>query len=189
MQPMDVPRPTPRLGDRWVFRTALPGRQGLVLEHRLDRIAADGGFEIRVRKLPDGQEWLRQQFDAEFNRVSREIVPGEAVRFDPPFALFRFPMRAGLSWQASTRQQQDGGYAPRRVDIEARVVGEESVDTPAGRLSAWRIEAVHRAGDTHIDTVYWYCPQAKRSVRGEETTRTASGTSLLIYELLEFSVS
>jgi hypothetical protein len=42
---------------------------------------------------------------------------------------------------------------------------------------------VHLAGGVRIDTVYWYAPRAKRSVRGVEKSRSAQGSSELIYEL------
>jgi hypothetical protein len=122
-------------------------------------------------------------FDAEFNRVAREVVPGESMRYSPAFPLFRFPIEPGRRWKAAVEQRQDGEPGHRIVEVDARVVGPETVEVPAGRFDAWRIEAVHRAGDVRIDTVYWFAPRAKRSVRGVETSRSPRGTSELIYEL------
>lgn len=187
---MIVDRPTPRIGDRWTFRTFVPGGGSpLVLEHVVAAVETDGRFEVRVRRQATEGDWLKQRFDANFNRVSRELVPDEAVHFDPPFALFRFPMRPGLRWQTHAVQRQDGEDARRRIEIDARVVREEAIAVPAGRYAAWRIEAVHQASGMRIDTVYWYAPAAKRSVRGEERTQTAQGTSDLVYEMLDCRVA
>lgn len=182
--------PQPRAGDRWQFATRLVGGAApLVLDHEVQALQADGGCRVGVRKAGADDAWLVQIFDADFNRVARELAPGESIRYSPAFPLFRFPMRAGLQWQADIEQRQDGEPGgPRIVRVEARVVAPESVQVPAGRFDAWRIEAVHRAGDVQIDTVYWYAPRARRSVRGVETSRSPRGQGELVYELMALQV-
>ncbi|NWG74751.1 MAG: hypothetical protein HXY24_09125 [Rubrivivax sp.] len=177
-------RPQPKLGDQWQFVTRLVGGSTpLVLDHMVRELRLDGGWAIGVRKAGTDEPWLTQVFDAEFNRVAREVVPGESMRYSPAFPLFRFPIEPGRRWKAAVEQRQDGEPGHRIVEVDARVVGAEAVEVPAGRFDAWRIEAVHRAGDVRIDTVYWFAPRAKRSVRGVETSRSPRGTSELIYEL------
>jgi len=177
-------RPQPRLGDQWQFATRLVGGAApLVLDHVVRELRPDGGCVIGVRKAGSDEPWLTQVFDAEFNRVARELIPGESMRYTPAFPLFRFPLEAGRRWKAAVEQRQDGEPGHRIVEVEARVVGPEAVEVPAGRFDAWRIQAVHLAGDVRIDTVYWYAPRAKRSVRGVEKSRSPRGASELIYEL------
>ncbi len=179
-----IDRPQPRLGDQWQFSTRIVGGAApLVLDHMVRELRPDGGFVVGVRKAGTAEPWLVQEFDADFNRVARELLPGDSMRYRPAFPLFRFPLRPGLRWTLDVEQRQDSEPGHRFVHVDARVVGPETVEVPAGRFDAWRIEARHRAGDVGIDTVYWYAPRAKRSVRGVETSRSPRGTSELIYEL------
>lgn len=179
-----VDRPQPRVGDRWQFATRVVGGGApLVLDHLLRETLADGGFVIDVRRAGSAGPWLAQRFDAEFNRVARELAPGESVRYEPAFPLFRFPLHAGKRWALTVQQRQDGEPGARAIEVEASVTGTETVEVPAGRFEAFRIEAVHRAGPVRIDTVYWYAAQARRSVRGVELSRSAQGESELVYEL------
>ena len=182
--PAVAERPQPRLGDQWQFSTrVVGGASPLVLDHMVRELHADGGWTIGVRKAGSDDPWLAQVFDPEFNRVAREIMPGESMRYTPAFPLFRFPLEPGRRWKAAVEQRQDGEPGHRIVEVDARVVGPEVVEVRAGRFDAWRIEAVHLAGGVRIDTVYWYAPKARRSVRGVETSRSAQGTSELVYEL------
>ena len=184
--PTPVPAPAPRVGDRWLFETRLAHKpSGIRLLHELERADA-AGYVARVRGAAADAPVLRQGFDRAMNRLWREVEPGEAIHYAPAFALFRFPMHAGLRWTVDVQQRQDGFPGVNRVNIAANVIGPETVTTPGGSFEAWRIEAEHRAGDARIETVYWYSPQVHRSVRGEEHTETPRGRSTLIYELLEW---
>lgn len=182
-----LPAPAPRVGDAWTFETRLRGQaRGVRLYHRVEAIRSEE-IITAVRGEDAQTPVLRQGFDHQMNRLWREVEPGEALRYAPAFALFRFPMVAGqTAWSASVQQTQDGWPGRREVHIDARAVRLESVTTPAGRFEAMRIEALHRAGDARIETVYWYCPEVRRSVRGEEHTETPRGRSTLIYELLDW---
>ena len=182
-----VDRPQPRVGDRWQFATRVVGGGApLLLDHRLRERLPDGGFVIQVRRAGNAGPWLLQRFDAEFNRVARELLPGESVHYEPAFPLFRFPLHAGKRWALTVQQRQDGQPGQRTIEVEAGVVGAETVEVPAGRFETFRIEAVHRAGPVRIDTVYWYAAGARRSVRGVEISRSAQGDSELVYELQSF---
>lgn len=185
-QPLSGRSPAPRIGDRWMFETRLADKpSGVRLRHQIES-AGEQGYVALVRGESADAPVLRQGLDRSMNRLWREVEPGEAIRYTPAFELFRFPMEAGLAWRAVVEQRQDGVPGMRRVRIDARVAGAETVTTPAGAFDAWRIEAEHRAGDARIATVYWYCPVVHRSVRGEEHTETPRGRSTLIYELLEW---
>ncbi|GAB4204139.1 MAG: hypothetical protein Fur0019_04490 [Tibeticola sp.] len=179
--------PLPRVGDAWVFETRLPEKaRGVRLHHRVEAVQGDE-IVTAVQGETGDAPVLRQGFDRQMNRRWREVEPGEALRYAPAFALFRFPLVAGeTAWSLTVQQTQDGWPGSREVQIDARAVRIETVSTPAGRFEAMRIEATHRAGDARIQTVYWYCPQVRRSVRGEEFTETPRGRSALIYELLRW---
>lgn len=179
--------PAPRVGDVWVFETRVPNKAaGIRLHHRVEAVRADEIVTVVTGEGAHAPE-LRQGFDREMNRRWREVEPGEALRYSPAFALFRFPLVAGqTTWSVTVRQTQDGWPGSRAIQIDARAVRLEAVVTPAGRFDAMRIEARHRAGDALIETVYWYCPRVHRSVRGEESTQTPRGRSALVYELLSW---
>lgn len=179
--------PLPRVGDTWVFQTRLPEKaRGVLLHHRVEAVQADEIVTAVQGETSDGTV-LRQGFDRQMNRRWREVEPGESLRYAPAFALFRFPLVAGeTTWSLTVQQTQDGWPDRREIRIDARAVRIEPVTTPAGRFEAMRIEATHHADDARIETVYWYCPQVRRSVRGEEFTITPRGRSALIYELLSW---
>lgn len=183
-----IAAPVARVGDEWTFATRLTGGQGaLRLHHRVLDRASDGSVLVAVRNIdrPDAAE-LTQRLDAQMNRLSREFAPGEAVHYAPAFAMFRFPMGPGLSWEQTVVQTQEPGDPPNRVQISARVLGWEQVEVEAGRFQALRIEAEHRSGEISVGSTYWYAPRAGRAVRGVERTEGNGHRSELSYALLSF---
>lgn len=186
-------RPQVQVNDRWEFRTSLPGSSNpLVLQHQVQAVQdLGGGFTVAVRsnRMAQDAPALLHRFDGDFNRLSREIVPGESIHYAPAFPLFRFPLQAGQQWQLDVQQTQTDEPGASRVQIQARVVGCEEVEVPAGRFQAWRIDAVYLAGQHRIESSYWYAPRAKRSVLGLERTQGPRGDSELRYELLSMQMA
>jgi len=162
-----------------------------VLQHQVQSVEPDAGFTVAVRsdRMAPDDPALLHRFDADFNRLSREVVPGESIGYEPPFPMFRFPMRAGMHWQTEVRQQQTGEPGSAAVQVSAQVMACEEVTVPAGRFHAWRIEAIYQTADHRVQSRYWYAPQAKRSVRGEEVTTGPRGQSELTYELVSLDIA
>jgi len=179
-----LPRVSP--GDHWTFATRVPGSTDVLrLRHVVQSVAADGRVAVHVTNLARPDEApLTQVLDREMNRVSREFAPGEAVHYAPAFAMFRFPMAPGRRWRLAVQQTQEPGDPPTEIGIAAEVQRWESVEVPAGRFDALRIEARHSVDGLVVASTYWYAPRAARAVRGIEVTQTAQGRGELHYEML-----
>jgi uncharacterized protein (DUF2237 family) len=179
--------PRVRPGDRWSFATRVPGSADVLrLRHVVQSVGTDGRIAVQVTNLarPDAAP-LAQVLDREMNRVSREFAPGEAVHYAPAFAMFRFPMAPGRRWKLAVQQTQEPADPPTEIGIEAEVLRWETVQVPAGRFDALRVQARHTVDDLVVQSTYWYAPKAARAVRGIELTLTAQGRSELQYELLD----
>jgi hypothetical protein len=182
----DAAPPKVRPGDRWTFATHVPGSSDVLrLQHVVQSVSADGRVAVHVTNLARPHEAaLTQVLDREMNRVSREFAPGEAVHYAPAFAMFRFPMAPGKRWQLAVQQTQEPGDPPTEISIEAEVQRWETVEVPAGRFDALRIEARHGVDGLVVASTYWYAPLAARAVRGVEVTQTPQGRSELHYALV-----
>jgi len=180
--PGSAPRFAP--GDSWTFATANELTRGTstrtvrVVRVDGDGVAVDGGKAGSGVTLldPIGNIVRRQRGDATEHYV-------------PSLAFYQFPMAQGSNWTVRHRKEVDGVHV---VDSETqlRVVGEEEVETPAGRFATMKVERIEKwknlkTGATGTaTTVYWYSARAKRYVRLEWSNRTADGR-LLIRERTE----
>jgi hypothetical protein len=186
--PLDAP--DIRIGDQWVFvlRTQEEvdrGDVGLVTANRVTAIGADGELHVEVRRPADaGAPVLRNIYSRQFDLLSREVVPGEAVEYRPAFPQFEFPMAIGNTWKRQIAQIQPEWELHAEVGVSVTVEAEEVVTVPAGTFRALRLQGHYTASQATVMTHYWYAPAAGRSVRGIEDTLAINGTrSRLIYEL------
>jgi len=119
---------------------------------------------------------------------------GPMFKYTPSTHHLVFPLRTGAVYDLAFAQES----AERSYDAKVKLtVGEEQdLVTAAGKLRAirvvrevsWRQRGKDYAG-TNVWT-YWYSPEAKRLVRGEQTNTTKAGKVLLheLWELESFSV-
>ncbi len=99
-------------------------------------------------------------------------------RYEP----LHFPLAVGRSWSF---EYDYAGKNPVSVKQTARVVGYETVSTPAGRFDALRIEHEGRYEATdgryrwqgRISETYWYAPSVGRSVRHDYRDTTGKGVT------------
>jgi hypothetical protein len=111
-----------------------------------------------------------------------EWVSGKLRTYQPSAMFFVFPMSPGVSWGGTVLDKSDD-YAGTN-DVRIRVVGEEELDTPMGRLKALRIERTWewrntKSGKTGITRwAYWYHGPAKQALRYEKTNTTTEGRVL-----------
>lgn len=177
--------PAFEVGDRWTYRLSNPLTRGemtvtfSVREIRGNEVAYDNGSTsdlvgnaTRVKSYRTG--------------VVRTLVPSNL------FMLF--PLTPGASWNVKHTETSPDDVVDASATI--RVIGEEEVETPAGRFRAIKVE---RAGKwtSHKDKssgtshwTYWYSSAVKRWVLAESTVTLASGRvysrsreELLAYEV------
>ena len=99
--------------------------------------------------------------------------------YTPASILYAFPLQAGSGWNFSFLQDSEG----RLYDVEGsiKVIGEEEVEVPAGRMRALRIERVARwrergKENAGVNTMtYWYSSAAKRAVAFDNRNASSRG--------------
>lgn len=182
--------PDIRPGDRWVFvlRTQEEverGDAGLVTANHVTSVGPGGELHVEVQRLDKAESpVLRNVYSHQFDLLSREVVPGEAVEYRPAFPQFEFPMAVGDTWKRQVAQIQPEWELHAQVGVSVTVEAEEVVTVPAGTFRTFRLQGHYTASQATVMTRYWYAPAAGRSVKGVEDTLAINGTrTRLIYEL------
>jgi hypothetical protein len=114
--------------------------------------------------------------------------------YQPSSMFFVFPMSPGLSWNGTITETGEDYAGTQEVKI--RVLGEEEIDTPMGRLKTIKVERngewknlkTNKTGVTRW--TYWYHGPAKQAVRYERSNATSEGRLLFkeTQELVAFGV-
>ena len=187
---LHLPRPDIRPGDRWVFVTrtqeeAERGDAGLVMANHVTEIGPNGELHVEVQRINKADSpVLKNIYSNQFDLLSREVVPGEAVQYSPAFPQFEFPMTVGNTWKEQVTQSQPEWELHAQVGVSVTVEAEETVTVPAGTFRTLRLQGHYTASQATVMTHYWYAPAAGRSVKGVEDTLAINGTrTRLIYEL------
>ena len=194
-----VPAPEPRVGDAWNY-TVLDGFRGFERGAASFAITAVQGetftaeveeasgpvsrpLTLRLRPRADGAPAADQAADdgravtrtfaRGWNPINGRTPAGDEVTYDPPLPLFVFPLEDGRRWSQTVTATDTRSGARFPVFVQGRVLGRETVTTPAGTFDAIRIQRSLRIGDgeTSIwrsDTFQaetdWYAPAVGRSV-------------------------
>jgi hypothetical protein len=114
--------------------------------------------------------------------------------YSPSANHYLFPLQKGAT--SNLKSVQTTGEKTFDLDIQLKVVGEEEVETPAGKMRAIKVERVakwkqRKNNNAGVNTfVYWYNSAVKRYVLGEISNVTAEGKVVLKerYELASFEV-
>ena len=182
-----IPKPEIRVGDSWTYRGINllgPGTQ----EHETRVSFVDDKVILAVStRKSDGKE-----FDSSWTSEWNAVTSYSGRMFRPHTGLFRFPMLVGDKYDGNLEWLE-----PRTKGIEGvvtgttRVVGWETVEVPAGKFRAMKVETEFaiRAADGRnpkFKGVYWYAPEVRRWVK-MQVAGPGSTTSeeLLAYKLNE----
>lgn len=171
-----LPRPDIRIGDEWLFlsRTLDDSDQkdaGLLMRSRVVALLDNGQIHIDVKNgNATDSPWLKNIYSAQFDLLSREMVPGEAITYTPDFPQFRFPMSPGESWAQTITQSQPEWELHAQIGVNVTVEAEEVVQVPAGTFKALRLLGHYTTPNATVTAHYWYAPAAGRAVKGIEDT-------------------
>jgi len=106
--------------------------------------------------------------DGSANVFTRELglkeirnADGSVARFSPPLRQYEWPLRPGKRWNHTIVIHRSSG-AIERTFVEGEVLGLESVITPAGTFSAFRMR-VSVGGS--VVTEWWYAPEVGTAVK------------------------
>jgi hypothetical protein len=175
------------VGDSWTYRVVNQIDQSVrtanyrITEIRGDEVAlANGSLTDLV---------------GNFTRIPRS--GGRVETFKPSNYFYIFPMKPGIG--LTFKSLQEIGGTPSDLEVKLRVIGEDEIDTPLGRMKALRVEResrwTHRGGKDKGRSgtrkwTYWYNSGFKRFVVAEETNTTADGKLLSNerFELVSFQL-
>ncbi|MGC8507874.1 MAG: hypothetical protein ACP5NM_06330 [Thiomonas sp.] len=182
--------PDIRLGDRWVYVTRTQeeidrGDPGLIMANEVTHIGPNGEVHVQVQRTNKaGSPALKNIYSNQFDLLSREIVPGEAIQYSPAFPQFVFPLSVGKNWKDVVTQSQPEWELHTKLGVSVSVEAEQTVTVPAGTFHAYRLQGHYTAAQATVMTHYWYAPAAGRAVKGIEDTLSINDVrTRLIYEL------
>lgn len=183
--------PAVKVGDAWIYNK-LEGWNN-VLEDisvvRVKRVGPEGIF-MEATGL-DGSNPALIQRTAGFNLV-RIQAPEFTKTTLPYYPNFSFPLWVGKTWKGKVAfESTDQPGKEVHAELEARVVGFESVTVPAGTFLALKIklDGPYRAKNLEgswtgrIEDTLWYAPEVRNAVRYEYKDTT--GTALYNHEIHE----
>jgi hypothetical protein len=126
------------VGARWVYQD--PDKEHTFVVSRVEE--KDGAFVVDVAEGPDGREVLCQQMRVSAEGVFRLSVAG--TKYPNPECLLKLPHKDGQEWEFDLGPA-NGGSA------KLTAVGRETVETPAGKFDAIKVERVGSNSAT-----YWF---------------------------------
>ena len=159
-------------GDNWTYRVVNQLDQS-------ERIAYYRVTEIRGEEVHYSNGNVG---DVMGNYMRIERPGGRVETYKPTNYFYVFPLKPGADWEAKVEQ----GVGNRITDlgIRMKVLGEEEVEMPWGRLRAIKIERESRwkqrdnKGSGVRKWTYWYNAGIKRFVRAEDLNTTTEGKVL-----------
>ena len=180
---MTVP-PALQVGDTWTYRVTNMLDQSEV--KRVQSIREIRGEEVVWSHGGTG--------DLLGNYTLVAGATGPKFKYTPSTHHFVFPLRTGAVYDLAFAQESP----ERSYDAKVRLTvgAEEELETPAGRLRTVKVvrevkwkQRGRESNGTNVWT-YWYSPEVKRLVRGENVNTTSAGKVVLNerWELESFRV-
>ena len=189
-----APRATPRggvgapplfhKGDSWTYRIVNLLDQSE--RQAVQKIADIRGDEVHYANGNVGD------LTGNYTRIHRS--GGRIETYSPTNYFYMFPMKAG--GDSEVKMVQEFNKKTTNVAVRLRIVGEEEIDTPIGKMRAMHIERESRWAERDSKAAgtrswsYWYNSAVKRFVRAEDRNVTADGKVLFHerWELVAYEV-
>lgn len=186
---------SPSVGNRWRYRL-IDGKRpvGMMTVEILE--ARDSKIKERVTR----DDWkgfiAEREVDSEFGpKRFQEIITlpgGFQLAEISPYVPAEPSLTQGQVWPDISGVLLATNYGKRRILAEARVVGRETVNVPAGTFDTWHVQAVsnNQWGGAAVKFTfnYWYAPKMLRAVKmsAEIDYQVTAPNSAEIYELVAF---
>jgi hypothetical protein len=173
------------VGDRWTYRVV----------NLLDNSERKAQFSVKEIRGDDIHYANGNVTDAVGNNTVIVRPGGRVETYHPSTYFYVFPLRAGNFYNFKVTQENNDGKN-WDIAVKLKVVGEEEVNTPLGKMRTLRIERESRWKEREKSSAgvrnwtYWYNGSVKRFVLAEDTNATAEGKVLSRerYELVEYDV-
>lgn len=183
-----VRRPEIRVGDSWTYRSTNVLAPGTYEQETRVSFTDDKVILMVSTRKSDGKE-IDSSATLEWNFVTAH----SGIMFRPHSGLFRFPLRIGDKYEVKYEQLR-----PRVNTVESAttgavtVVGWETVEVPAGKFRAVKVELdsmVQPLDGAHVyrrQVTLWYVPDVRRWVKLQGSTpKNLFSEELLRYKLNE----
>jgi hypothetical protein len=185
-----------RVGDRWKYRLNYTGRGVGTVNVEIRDV---NGSRVTEQITLEGFKGFRTERDVETKfeptRFQSPVVfPGgyqlaEIAPYFPPGT----ELKEGQVWTELPGDFALQHIGKRALLSNARVVGKERVNVPAGQFEAWRVESLSEATSYNgaplsIVCSFWYAPTMSRAVRVSVTTHSSYAPFVLTetYDLATF---
>lgn len=181
-----VRRPEIKVGDSWTYRgtnVLAPGTR----EHETRvSFANDKVILVLSTRKSDGKE-----FDSAWTRDWNAVTSYAGVMYRPYAGVFRFPLRAGDKYEVKFEVLRPRvNTVVTSVTGTAKIVSWDTVEVPAGKFRAMRVEVegVYReldgSGSYQQHATLWYVPEVKRWAKFQVVNpRVTISEELLGYRL------
>lgn len=189
-----VEGPGVKVGDTWIFNK-INGWNGEIEDISVVKVTRVAPYGIFMEATaPDGSGLARIERTADFNLLRIQTPQFTRTMF-PFYPNFSFPLWVGKRWKGRVTFGNTAEQGKEvRAELEARVVGYETVTVPAGTFRALKIvmegyyslvapSPEYWSGTGRIEDTLWYVPTLRNAVRYEY--RDTVGTSTYNHEIHE----
>jgi hypothetical protein len=190
-QPADQASDAVRVGDRWVYDTKdeITGLPKATYSQVVTEVSAKEVVVSLVLRGQNGSSLLVYSHD--WDRIEQRNVrfrPNDGQGIRPPLAV-------GKEWRAQYEGRVTQTGAASKGSVVSKVVGRETVTTPAGTFDAFKIETrvqnINASDPSQLsqyENVTWFAPQVNHWVRRMLVTKIRNRTTENISEeLTDFS--
>ena len=193
--------PTVTGGDTWTYRESNGFNRLPLGDVTREALSGPGGVRLVSRSTYDRAE-LQASYAQPGALASGTLNPRAQGALTPALELMSFPLEPGKTWKQTVTRQDALSGEPRRVLLEGKVIGWETVRVPAGEFRALKVERRMWLGDydefrgeTWRSETERYAPEVRGAVKlvvFEEypTTRYAAYSFMpgdrFIYELTSY---
>ena len=167
-----VMRPDVQTGDEWIYRRS-SGRNSRMMRQTLTGVN-EKGMTLKTEDI-GSQDSSVAVHDRDWGLMGSGFND-----YSPALAYYSFPLYAGKRWGIESSVSNFGAGQSGRMKGEGRAVGWETVEVPAGRFLAMKIEVKIETADPGdpqrtlvVSEQHWYARAIMRPVRVESEATIA----------------
>ncbi len=135
------------VGNKWTFNVAVAGNSVTAISSIVKIEMINGKsmarLEAAIKDKVVANEHLRQTEEGIFRHRNN----GQDI--DPSICLLKYPVKAGAKWQGEFKVGNDDG----KYSCES---SEESIEVPAGKFKAIRVNIRLESKGQNVNTAYWF---------------------------------
>jgi len=181
-------RPAVQTGDEWVYRRST-GRSSRVMRQTITGVN-EKGMTLKTEDIGSADSSVAVH-DRDWGLLGSGFND-----YSPALAYYSFPLYPGKRWGVDSSVSNFGAGLSGRMKGEGRALGWETVEAPAGRFLAMKIELLIETADPGdpqrtlvVRERHWYSRVAMRPVRVEsEATIAGEAPRSETVELLSFRI-